>query len=203
MRPRPLGSWHAGGQLSRRPIWWLAEEQSRPLVQFLHASAIGLCIGPDHLLACGLGHERPGSKRRLSANSVQLVGGRILYRSTLSESVPLGPSLAPVISLHGGTTSGRHTDLRLSQGRIESSWANRIQMGESNPVGRIESSWAKSNPVGRNRIQLAESARCHRLAKIAPRSDHPQGASTPPTCASPALSTPSPRRSARRCRRRR
>ena len=202
MRPRPLGSWHAGGQLSRRPIWWLAEEQSRLWFSFFtpapsaYASARTICWP----VASG---TKDQAVRRLSANSVQLVGGRILYRSTLSESVPLGPSLAPVISLHGGTTSGRHTDLRLSQGRIESSWANRIQMGESNPVGRIESSWAKSNPVGRNRIQFAESARCHRLAKIAPRSDDPQGASTPPTCASPALSTPSPRRSARRCRRRR
>jgi hypothetical protein len=42
-------TWHAGGQLSRRPIRWLAEEQSRLLNRRLCASA----VGPDHLLASG------------------------------------------------------------------------------------------------------------------------------------------------------
>jgi hypothetical protein len=81
--------------------------------------------------------------RRLSANSVQLVGGRISYRSTLSESVPLGPSLAPVyLASRGHHQRTAHRPTTLSR-------ANRIQLGESNPNGRIESSWA-------NRIQLGE-----------------------------------------------
>jgi hypothetical protein len=155
MRPRPLGSWHAGGQLSRRPIWWLAEEQSRLWFSFFtpapsaYASARTICWP----VASG---TKDQAVRRLSANSVQLVGGRISYRSTLSESVPLGPSLAPVYlasrghhqrTAHRPTTLSRANRIQLGEsnpnGRIESSWANRIQLGE------IESSWAKSNPVGR------------------------------------------------------
>ena len=45
----PPTTCYAGGQLSRRPFRWLAEEQSRLLNRRLCASA----TGPDHLLASG------------------------------------------------------------------------------------------------------------------------------------------------------
>ena len=53
-------TWHAGGQLSRRPFRWLAEEQSRLLNRRLRASA----IGPDHLLASGTKDQAVGPLSR-------------------------------------------------------------------------------------------------------------------------------------------
>ena len=56
----PPTTWHAGGQLSRRPLRWLAEEQSRLLNRRLRASA----IGPDHLLASGTKDQAVGPLSR-------------------------------------------------------------------------------------------------------------------------------------------
>ena len=52
----PPTTWYAGGQLSRRPFRWLAEEQSRLLNRRLRASA----ISPDHLLALGTKDQAAG-----------------------------------------------------------------------------------------------------------------------------------------------
>ena len=52
----PPSTCHAGGQLSRRPLRWLAEEQSPLLNRLLRASA----IGPDHLLASGTKDQAVG-----------------------------------------------------------------------------------------------------------------------------------------------
>ena len=70
-------TWHAGGQLSRRPIRWLAEEQSRLLNRRLCASA----VGPDHLLASGA-KDRAGGRLSRAPRA---------HRQLLPFALPISP----------------------------------------------------------------------------------------------------------------
>jgi hypothetical protein len=70
-------TWHAGGQLSRRPIRWLAEEQSRLLNRRLCASA----VGPDHLLASGA-KDRAGGRLTRAPRA---------HRQLLPFALPISP----------------------------------------------------------------------------------------------------------------
>jgi len=72
----------ADSQLSRRPIRWFAEEQSRLLARFLQASV----IGPDHLLASGTKDQAGGHVRAL-ATSPKAIKGDVYTSPTLSAPV--------------------------------------------------------------------------------------------------------------------
>ena len=92
-------TWHAGGQLSCRPLRWLAEDQSRLLNRPLCASAIGL----DHLLASGtkdqavgpLSRARRGTRSTIAFSRLDFAKKRDyphrIFKSRITR-VPLSPA---------------------------------------------------------------------------------------------------------------